>query len=222
MIIYHIPKNLKTLIFDIDSTLYTNAEYVVAQTDLQIKHFAELRKLDRDTAKDMVSSYRDEWAKLNGGKQLSLGNAFKDLGVPIEESIAWRKKLCHPEDYLSYDAQLVESLTQLSGDYAMVCVTNNPVSVGRKTLEVLGVDTIIGEIIGLDTCRVSKPDRKMYELAAMRAGSPVEDCLSVGDRYDIDIALPLEMGMGGILIEHVSDIYTLKKMLDFSHTTNEK
>jgi phosphoglycolate phosphatase/putative hydrolase of the HAD superfamily len=27
----------------------------------------------------------------------------------------------------------------------------------------------------------------------------------VGDRYDIDIAIPLELGMGGILVDGVED-----------------
>ena len=37
--------------------------------------------------------------------------------------------------------------------------------------------------------------------------------LSVGDRYDIDIALPLELGMGGILVDGVEDVYRLPEIL---------
>jgi phosphoglycolate phosphatase/putative hydrolase of the HAD superfamily len=33
--------------------------------------------------------------------------------------------------------------------------------------------------------------------------------VSIGDRCDIDIALPLELGMGGILVEGVEDVYAL-------------
>jgi ribonucleotide monophosphatase NagD (HAD superfamily) len=34
-------------------------------------------------------------------------------------------------------------------------------------------------------------------------------CVSVGDRYDMDIAIPLSLGMGGILVAGVADVYQL-------------
>ncbi len=222
MTIYHIPETLKAIIFDIDSTLYTNDKFAQEQNDVQIKRFAEIKNLQYEDAKKMVLSYQEEWSKLNGGKKLSLGNTFVDLGISIEESIKMRKELVIPENYLTEDKKLVEALHELSEEYALVCVTNNPVSVARKTLACLGADAVISEIIGLDTCNISKPDTKMYELAAKRVGIPVENCVSVGDRYDIDLETPLAMGMGGILVETVEDVYNLKKMLNFSKNNSEK
>ncbi len=66
---------------------------------------------------------------------------------------------------------------------------------------------------GLDTCGVSKPHREPFLLAAEKSGVLAENCLSVGDRYDIDIALPLELGMGGILADGVRDVYKLPGLL---------
>jgi len=45
--------------------------------------------------------------------------------------------------------------------------------------------------------------------AARLCGVSQEKCVSVGDRFDIDIALPLELGMGGILVDGVEDVYKL-------------
>ncbi len=222
MTIYHMPQNVKAIIFDIDSTLYTNEEFARAQNEVQIKRFSEIKNLQFEDAKKMVVSYQEEWGKLNGGKKLSLCSTFVDLGVSIEESIQMRKELVIPEEYLKEDETLVQSLRELAEDYSIVCVTNNPVSVARKTLACLGADAVISEIIGLDTCQTSKPDIKMYELAAKRVGVPVENCVSVGDRYDIDLVAPLAMGMGGILVDNVEDIYNLKKMLNFSKKNTEK
>jgi phosphoglycolate phosphatase/putative hydrolase of the HAD superfamily len=36
----------------------------------------------------------------------------------------------------------------------------------------------------------------------------------VGDRYDVDIAPALELGMGGILVEGVEEVYSLKGFLN--------
>ena len=211
--VYGIPEKPAAIIFDIDGTLYTNEEYIQNQIDSQIRRFAETRALEGLKARNMIFSYRDEWAKLNGGKRPSLGNVLKDLGVPISETVEWRKELIHPERFLSADKKLAETLAVLAASYKLLCLTNNPVSVGRKTLEVLGADPFISGIIGLDTCGLSKPDPKIFELAAKRAEASVDRCISVGDRYDIDLAVPVETGMGAILVNGVHDVYELPAIL---------
>lgn len=214
MTIYRIPEKPAALIFDIDGTLYTNAKYIKEQTDCQIRRFAETRGFDVKKARKMVKSYREEWAKLHGGKRLSLGNVLKDMGVPIAESIAWRKELLDPAPYLKIDKKLNAALARLAESYKLVCVTNNPVSVGRKTLTALGADPFFSGVIGLDTCGISKPDIKIFDLAAKQASVSVDSCISIGDRYDIDVAVPLEMGMGGILVDSVRDVYKLPNVLE--------
>ncbi|WP_428770790.1 HAD family hydrolase [Treponema sp. HNW] len=213
MTIYRIPEKTAALIFDIDGTLYSHTKYIKEQTDCQIRRFAETRNLELKKALKMVKSYREEWAKLHGGKQLSMGNVLKDMGVPISESIAWRKELIEPARYLKADKKLCDALANLSASYKLICVTNNPVSVGRKTLTALGADPFFSGVLGLDTCGISKPDVKIFDLAAKQAGVSVERCISIGDRYDIDIAVPLEMGMGGILVDGVKDVYKLHSVL---------
>ena len=43
MKIYRIPKQLQTIIFDIDGTLYTSGAYVFEQVDVQVRHLAHIR-----------------------------------------------------------------------------------------------------------------------------------------------------------------------------------
>ena len=85
---------------------------------------------------------------------------------------------------------------------------------GRKTLTALGADPFFSGVIGLDTCGISKPDIKIFDLAAKQASVSVDSCISIGDRYDIDVAVPLEMGMGGILVDSVHDVYKLPDVLE--------
>jgi Predicted hydrolase (HAD superfamily) len=213
MNIFRIPEQLRTLIFDIDSTLYTNAAYAFEQVDVQVRFFAALRCISPDKARQMVADYRHGWAASHNGQKISLGNTLTAFGVTIDDSIEWRKKLLEPSQFLARDEQLIQVLTALRGTYSLICVTNNPVLPARKTLEAIGVDSIIPDIIGLDTCRKSKPAREPFLLAAERTGVQAEQCLSIGDRYDMDISLPLELGMGGILVTGVEDVYTLPRIL---------
>lgn len=216
MTIYKIPQNLQTIIFDIDSTLYTNKEYAKEQVDIQIRHFAKLRGISDNQARNLISEYKNTWQKEHNGQSISLGNTLTAFGISIQESIRWREKLLEPELFLSKDEKLKDVLLKLKKNFNLICVTNNPVLPATKTLKALGIKDLFETVIGLDTCGVSKPNQKPFLLGAEKTSTPIENCLSVGDRYDIDISLPLELGMGGILVEGVNDVYSLTEILGIS------
>ena len=217
MKIYKIPSGLRAFIFDIDSTLYTNQAYAFEQVDCQVRQFAKVRGITADEARRMVSDYRKKFAAEHNGSKVSLGNTLLAFGVPIEQSVEWRRELLEPADFLSRDEFLIEALKKLQSEYQLICVTNNPVLPARKTLEAIGISDFFPEIVGLDTCYKSKPALEPFETAverlskASKSGIKAENCVAVGDRYDMDIALPLEMGMGGILVTGVEEVYQFHK-----------
>ena len=224
---FNLPQNPKVLIFDIDSTLYTCPEYAHEQIDSQIRHWARLNGYSADGARNMIADFRRKWAADHNGQKISLGNLFKSLGVSIETSIEWRKTLFDPADYLRRDERLISALTGLSERFYMICVTNNPVEPARKTLEVIGISGLFPEIVGLDTCMASKPSKKILDAAVDRAQAHFErsgslapggrisyhDCISIGDRYDIDLALAVQLGMGGILVSGAEEVCVLSETL---------
>lgn len=216
---YNLPESPKVLIFDIDSTLYTNSEYAHEQIDSQVRHFASLRGITPEEARTLVADFRKKWAAEHDGQKISLGNLLTHFGISIEESIEWRKTLFEPSDYLKFDQQLVDSIKELSKKYWIICVTNNPVLPARKTLEAIGISNLIPDIIGLDTTFKSKPAKEIFDLAVLKAEQKLNQkieynqCISIGDRYDIDLALPLQLGMGAILVDGVNDVYSINKCL---------
>ena len=216
---YNLPKNPKVLIFDIDSTLYTCPEYAHEQIDSQIRHWAKLNGYSADGARNMIADFRRKWAAEHSGQKISLGNLFKFFGVSIETSIEWRKTLFDPADYLHRDEKLISALSELSKKFYLICVTNNPVEPARKTLEVIGISEFFPKIIGLDTCMASKPSKKILDAALSEAKSALKenisysDCISIGDRYDIDLALAIELGMGGILVNGAEEVCELTIIL---------
>ena len=213
MKIYKIPTDLRAFIFDIDSTLYTNQAYAFEQVDCQVRQFAKERGITADEARRMVADYRKKFAAEHEGSKVSLGNTLLAFGVPIEQSVQWRRELLEPADFLGRDERLIETLKGLQEKYQLICVTNNPVLPARKTLDAIGISEFFPEIVGLDTCFKSKPALEPFETAVERLGGGIkaENCLAVGDRYDMDIKLPLEMGMGGILVSGVEEVYQISK-----------
>ena len=214
MKIFRLPverENL-SLLFDMDGTLYTHDEYMSAQIDLPVKRLAQIKGKTFEQTKSEIDEYRNNWAAING-KTISLGNTFIHFGISITENIRWREELITPENFLSVDKQLVSTLTVLASRFNLAVVTNNPVSIAIRTLRALGVGDIINNIVGLDTCGLSKPDKVIFLQAVKLCKTDVQSCISIGDRYDIDIALPLELGMGGILVNGVQDVYELPDVL---------
>ena len=219
MKIYKIPTDLKAFIFDIDSTLYTNPAYAFEQVDCQVRQFAKERGITADEARKMVADYRKQFAAEHNGSKVSLGNTLLAFGVPISQSVQWRRELLEPSDFLGRDNKLIETLAILQEKYQLICVTNNPVLPARKTLDAIGVSDFFPQIVGLDTCLKSKPAVEPFQTAVEWLSKSsteeikAENCLAVGDRYDMDIALPLEMGMGGILISGVEEVYQIPKSM---------
>lgn len=213
MEIYKIPQDLQAIIFDIDSTLYTNAAYAFEQVDCQVREFARVRGITAEEARKMVADYRKKFAREHNGSKVSLGNTLLAFGAPISQSVEWRRELLEPADFLSKDEKLIQTLSQLQKKYKLICVTNNPVLPARKTLDAIGISEFFPEIVGLDTCLKSKPAVEPFMTAVERLGVKPEQCLSIGDRYDMDVALPLELGMGGIVVSGVSEVYELPEKL---------
>lgn len=216
---FNLPKNPKVLIFDIDMTLYTCPEYAHEQIDCQIRHWAKLNGYSVDSARNMIADFRRKWACDHNGQKISLGNLFTSFGVSIETSIQWRKTLFNPADYLHRDENLIAALKELAKKFYMICVTNNPVEPARKTLEVIGISGFFPKIVGLDTCMASKPSKKILdkalEYAESALGEKIEysDCISIGDRYDIDLSLAVKLGMGGVLVSGAEDVCKLSDFL---------
>jgi phosphoglycolate phosphatase/putative hydrolase of the HAD superfamily len=205
-----------------DGTLYSHAAYLASQTELPLRRLARVRGKSYEAMKAEFDEYRAAWEREHRGRKgeekISMGNAFTAFGVSIEENVRWREELCRPELYLREDPRLREALLRLSGEgaapvFLLALVTNNPVSVARRSLRCLGVEDCFPVIIGLDTFMVSKPHPLPFRRAAESLGLSPESCASIGDRLEIDIALPLEMGMGGILVDGVEDVYALPGIL---------
>ncbi len=203
------------IIFDIDNTLYRNRAYTEAQTVLLVDRLARHLGRSYDDMNREITELRRVMAEDAGGRAPSLANTFLQYNVDIATSVRWREEVLEPSAYLSDDPQLRSTLETLGQKYGLVAVTNNPRSVGRATLSVLGVDRHFAGIVGLDDSGVSKPHARPFELGLEHLGRalgrpvPADEVLSVGDRIPVDLEPAMELGMGAILVESMEDVYAL-------------
>jgi len=216
MKIFKLPPETRALIFDMDLTLYTHPAYGQYQIDCLVERLGTLRGLSFDAMNREIENTRNAWALSHGGKQLAFSNILVSYGISMEENIRWREESYEPGNFIKEDKRLRETLGELSASYTLGVVTNNPVLVASKTLAALGVQERFPILIGLDTCMRAKPHKAPFMEFSERSGCPPETCLSIGDRYDIDLATPLELGMGAILVDGVEDVYGLPGRLSLS------
>ncbi|MDR2783746.1 MAG: HAD family hydrolase [Treponema sp.] len=214
MNIYSLPSKISVLLFDMDGTLYTNPFYAQLQIDLAIKRLAHVRGISLEEMRGEIADYRRRWADAHNGRKTSLGNVFLAFGISIEESVRWREELYMPSAYLSPDPALRETLERLkTSGLKHALVTNNPVSIAHKTLAALDVEGMFDVCVGLDTCYASKPNESPFRKAAELSGAQCAECISIGDRFDVDIDVPLKLGMGGVLVDGVEDVYGIAGFL---------
>ncbi|MBN1242829.1 MAG: HAD family hydrolase [Spirochaetales bacterium] len=213
MKVFFLPKHPRALLFDIDGTLYDNDRYARFQVEVLVEELARVRGRPLDEVRAEVERARRELGAREGRETTSLGNAMAALGVDLATSVAWRERLIEPSAWLARDLKLDEALALLARRFKLAAVTNNPRLVALKGLAALGVEARFEAVVGLDDTMRSKPAREPFELAARLLGVALTDCVSIGDRHDVDLAVPLELGAGGILVDGASDVLLLPGLL---------
>ncbi len=216
MKILFMPKDVEGLVFDIDLTLYGSKEYYRSQIDILVSALAKEIGKPLPLALEDIDRFKRSYAEANGGRKPALGQVFLHFGVGIEKNCEWRTKLFRPEDYLAYDERLVRTMDSLARKYAIAAVTNNTTQIAIRTLEILGVREYFPVIIGLDRSLAVKPSMIPFDIAIAEMGLPRDRLVSVGDRVEVDLELPVKHGMGGILVENMEDVYALPGVLDLT------
>jgi phosphoglycolate phosphatase/putative hydrolase of the HAD superfamily len=199
------------LVFDLDNTLYTNPAYAAFQEDALVERLGRELGVAAVAAADKIAALRADREKAGLGKT-SLGKLFAALGIEIATSVRWREEAYEPAKWLKKDARLDRALRLLSKDFRLALVTNNPRLVGEKSLEALGVRDHFSVLVGLDDTYSGKPAPEPFIEVSKRLGLDPSACVSIGDRFDVDLAPAMELGMGAILVDGVEDVYDLPSL----------
>lgn len=213
MIVYKMPAHVDALVFDMDMTLYRNEVYYKEQSVLLWERLAlELGKNEK-YLREEIEQLQPDFEKIHGKGGLSLARAFEFFHVDIKDNAKWRAELFNPEQYLERDPQLVAVAEEWSKQYKLCVVSNNAEAIVQRTLQILGIADFFSVIVGLDRGH-SKPGFDLFEIALQELAVPATSAVSIGDRYAVDIAVPMDRGMGAILVESMDDVYNLSEALN--------
>jgi len=218
VIVRRLPGDIAALIFDMDGTLYTHEAYGRYQETSQVARLALHLGIPEFEAAALLRKQRE--ARLAAGlPKTSMANLFLELGraqgfaIDMATIVRWRVEEIRPAEWLTPDPRLDDTLAALARRYRLALLTNNPRSVGAASLAALGVASRFEAVIGLDDSFESKPSPLPFLKTCEVLSLPPAACVSIGDRADVDMEPALALGMGGILVDGVEDVYRLPELL---------
>lgn len=201
-----------------DGTLYTNEAYLRYQETSQVARLALHLGIPEIEATALLRERRE--ARLAAGlPKTSMANLFLELGrgqgfaIDMATIVRWRVEELRPAEWLKPDPRLDGTLAELASRYRLALLTNNPRAIGAANLVALGVAGRFEAVIGLDDSFESKPSPIPFLKTCEILDLPLAACVSIGDRADVDIEPALALGMGGILVDGVEDVYRLPELI---------
>ena len=138
---------------------------------------------------------------------LELGGDMRELHRRFAEEI-------RPELFLSVSVQVAELLKILGEKFELYIYTNNNRALSAAIMGLLGVAGLFRQEFSIEDTWRPKPDRKGLEGIFRRIGRKPDECLFVGDRYDIDLRLPAEMGCAVFLVSATEDLFHLCTLMN--------
>lgn len=201
---------LKVIIFDLDGTLYKSPEIYQKFAEAAYYTYAKLRKTTIEQAKSILEKRREEMRKQKG-YPVPYTLALLSFDIPIEE---WHKKNIKFFDagsYLKPDIQLKQVLKELKKVYQLVVLTNNNRIQTERILRTLGIKELFSHIFTYETFKLIKPNLEIFRQVIEKLNLKPDECMMVGDRYEVDLVPAKEIGMQIFEVKGPDDISKLLK-----------
>lgn len=205
-------KEVRSLVFDLDGTLYTCQELGAQIEEAAIHLVATSRGLSMEQGRRVLHDARSLLAdSLDGPHPLS--RTCQDLGLDLRDFIRVLEEKVYPERYLKPDPNLVTLLRFLQERYDLYIYTNNGFFLAERILALLGVDDCFRHIYSLEFAWRPKPDAEALQLLLADIGGLPESFLFVGDRYHVDLREPEKLGIPVFPVYAAEDLLRLPSLL---------
>ena len=199
----------KAVFFDLDGTLYDYDRGDRLGKEAIVSYMKEHFGLDQDVTRAALSRAFRESRERIGYDSGSTHNRLiryqmmlEDLSLPIHPhamalaALYWDTLIGSS----SPEPGLVPLLAALkAGGYVTGVGTNMTAMIQFRKLEALGLWPYIDILVTSEEVGTEKPDRKVFDWCARKAGLSNRECIYIGDTWGHDIAGAENAGMTGIL-----------------------
>lgn len=203
---------LAAIIFDLDGTLYTSSALAAEIHRVACSALAQQLGGSSEEAGTRLAAAKAGILAATG-REVTLSAACLELGCDIRELHRYLAGKIDPEPFLTRDSRVVAMLERLSGRYPIYIYTNNNSSLATRIIKKLGLDGCIRKTFAIDGNWCAKPDKKGVEAILAEIGVSPGQSLFVGDRYDVDLRIPAELGSSVFLTRTVEELLTLEEFI---------
>ena len=202
------PSELKTMLFDLDGTLYMNASLGREIRRSACRYIARLKGLTVEEA-DLLITATKQRLSAGSGMDTPLSRACQELGGDLRELHRHFAVEIDPVPFLTRDDRVVELLKSLGQKFELYIYTNNNRTITAAIMDSIGIEGLFRQVFTIEDCWIPKPDRGALADILRRVGRAPDECMFVGDRFDVDLRYPAELGCAVFLVSTTNDLFPL-------------
>lgn len=199
---------LKAIVFDLDGTLYQEERLGEQVNQSAINYVADLKGVSPAEAEKLLQQTRAQ--DLEGG---TLSRAVVALGGTLKELHRRFAADCTPETLLKPDPRVQELLRALGKRYRLHLYTNNNRDLSGRIMERIGITGLMDRVFTIEDYWIPKPDRTIIADILSQIGCLPSETLFVGDRYEVDLAVPKTLGCAVLETRTTEELLTLADLV---------
>jgi putative hydrolase of the HAD superfamily len=207
------PARLTTIVFDLDGTLYASDSLAREIQHSAARYVSEVLGTTLEEAIKQLAETRSRLAA-ETGTEVPLTRVCSELGGSPRELHLHFCRDIDPKKHLVADERVVKLLQALRERFSLYIYTNNNRDLAGRIVELLGFAGLFREMFSIEYSWRPKPDSRTLQDLFSAIGVHPSESLFVGDRYDIDLKLPAEMGARVTLVKTVEELLELKTLLN--------
>lgn len=203
---------IRGIVFDLDGTLYVCDRFAAEIQDAAAAYIAALKGITHAEAAQLATATRLRLVEESGMVQ-TISAVCKELGGSVQELHRFFESTLRPEAYLVRDERVIGLLERLAKQFSLYIYTNNNRVLTTRIMNYLGLDGMIRGSFVIDDSWRPKPDEGMVHRLLEEIGLAPNEALFVGDRYDVDLRVPEQLGCPVYLSQNLEQLLRLEELL---------
>lgn len=198
---------IKTVIFDVDNTLYSFTKAHRPACDALTEYAVEKLGLDRDLFKRLIREMMDELGEYMGevaavhNRTIRFQNLLEKRGLPLYPHVL-------EMDAVYWDTLIREAVPSAGAPETLRLLKKQGIRVGIGTdmtariqfrkLEELGLLPYVDFVVSSEEAGAEKPSPIFFARCMTKANCQNSECLFIGDSLEKDVLGPIAVGMNAV------------------------
>lgn len=205
-------KDLKSIIFDFDETLYYNPLAQESYFNYLKKALLDLTNYNEDEITNIIKLFGFDLA---GERRVSVSQNCSKIGIMQEDWIKYRTEHFYPENFSHIQTINNALMRSLLEKYKLFLVSSEYLDNVHIKASQMNIDlSIFSRIYASDGEKLQIINKQeAYKDILQSEGLVPSQVIVIGDRYNVDIKPFEEIGGGGVQITNTDEVEGLIKQL---------